>query len=96
MFVLQETDAESFWQFILEVVSRNPSAAVVGMLAAGPLEDLIAYAGESFIDRIETEARRSPEFRHALNGVWRLGDDTSDSIWARVERVRGGVCDPDV
>ena len=94
MFVLQEAAAESFWQFILEVVSRHPPEAVIGMLAAGPLEDLIAYAGEGFIDRIETESRRNPAFRYVLNGVWRLGDDTTDHIWARVERARGGLCDP--
>jgi hypothetical protein len=96
MFVLQEADAESFWQFILEVVSRNPPEAVVGMLAAGPLEELIAYAGESFVDRIETEAQHSPAFRYVLNGVWRLGDKPSDEIWARVERARGSVCEPGV
>jgi hypothetical protein len=53
-----------------------------GMLAAGPLEDVIANHGATVIDRIETLARRSPRFRYLLTGVWSQGNDASP-IWAR-------------
>jgi hypothetical protein len=57
------------------------------VLAAGPLEDLLAYHGSEFIDRVETEARRNPRFRDLLGGVWR--NTITDDIWARVEKIRG-------
>lgn len=75
------------WQFILAVLARRPSERVLGMLAAGPLEDLLAYAGKFYIDRVELEARRNPAFRHLLGGVWQ--NRTPDELWRRVEAVRG-------
>jgi hypothetical protein len=80
--------AEACWQAILEVLSRRPSDEVIGVLAAGPLEDLIDHAGPEFIGRIELEARRNPAFRHLLGGVWQ---SSSPEIWARVEAARGST-----
>lgn len=79
--------AEVIWRFVLKVVARRPSEWTLEMLAAGPLEDLIAMCGEDFIERIEVEARRNPVFRETLHGVWQ--STTSESLWARVERARG-------
>ena len=78
--------AEECWQGILVVVKRKPSTYVVGMLAAGPVEDLITYSGLEFIDRIELEARQSPDFRRMLHGAWEIGNS---EIWTRVEAARG-------
>ena len=74
------------WQAIIEVLARNPPDKVVGMLAAGPLEDLIEYHGAEFIDRIETESRRSASFHHLLGGVW---ESSTPEVWARVQKARG-------
>ena len=86
MFCAREAHGEELWLFVLAVTSKAPCDKVLGVLAAGPLEELIAYAGNDFIDRIETEARRSPAFRHVLGGVWQ--NSTPDDIWRRVEAVR--------
>ena len=59
-----------------------------GVLAAGPLEDLIADHSEHGIDRIETLARRSPRFRYLLTGVWSQGKDKSP-VWQRVVAAKG-------
>jgi len=81
-------DCEDIWQIILAVVASSPSDKVLGALAAGPLEDLVEYAGDQFIDRIEVEARRSPAFRALLGGVWESG---SESVWSRLEKARNGA-----
>lgn len=79
--------AEDLWRFILKVIERRPSEWALGMLAAGPVEDLISMCGCDFINRIEVEARRNPLFRETLLGVWQ--NSTAPDLWARVERARG-------
>ena len=78
--------AEDCWAATLEVLSQNPPDPVIGVLAAGPLEDLIEYFGPHFIDRIELEAQRNVAFRDLLGGIWKSGPP---EVWARVESVRG-------
>jgi len=80
------TTPDDCWAVILEVLARSPPDAVLGILAAGPLEDLIHYHGPEFIERIETESRRSAGFRHLLGGVWK---SSSPEIWARVQKAQG-------
>ena len=60
---------------------------LLACLAAGPLEDLLAYQGETIIDAVEAEARRNEAFRALLRGVWR-NSMTSD-VWARVQALIG-------
>src|SRR5688500_9129183 len=45
---------------------------VIGLLAAGPIEDLLSY-NESFIDSVEAEAHRDGRMAWALGGVWQCG-----------------------
>lgn len=85
-FELNDRDPELCWKAILTILSRKPSTKVIGSLAAGPLEDLIQYHGPEFIDRIEEEARKNPDFRHLLGGVW---ESSSPAVWARIEEARG-------
>jgi hypothetical protein len=81
------TSTEDRWNAILKILSLNPPQSVISMLAAGPLEDLIADHGAEFIDRVELEARRSPTFRYLLGGVWPRGG--SKEIFSRLEKARG-------
>ncbi len=75
--------AEDSWLAILEVLQRTQVDEVLGVLAAGPLEDLISHWGTSFIERIEAEAIGSPRFRDLLKGVWESGDpDVCDRVVA--------------
>ena len=67
---LQDDKPEILWQFILQVLELGPTESVRGMLAAGPLEDLIHAHGAMFIDRIAQEAERNPAFADLLPGVW--------------------------
>lgn len=84
----ESLDPEEVWRVILAVLSLKPSPNIIGILAAGPLEDLIEDQGARFIDRIEDEARRNPAFRYLLGGVWESG---RSEIWRRVEKARVGI-----
>lgn len=86
-FCIGDTDGEDLWAFILAVLSKSPPQQVLDVLAAGPLEELLGYAGAEYIDKIEEEARSNPPFRYLLGGVWQHG--TPDDIWHRVEIARG-------
>jgi len=76
------------WDLMLQILARDQSDYVVGMLAAGPLEDLIHYHGPTFVDRVESQARADATFKRVLQGVW---ESSTPDIWARVERVRGSA-----
>ena len=60
------------------------------MVAAGPLEDLIAHHGAAVIDEIEALAGRAPRFAYALTGVW-AQDNDGTLLWARIEAARRDV-----
>lgn len=81
-------DPEAVWQAILRIMQRDLNEEQIALLAAGPVEDLLALHGASFIDRIEAEAQRSPAFAHLLGGVWQR--DMPAEIWQRFETARGG------
>lgn len=79
--------AEAGWCAILGILARRPPEQVLGLLAAGPLEDIIHYWGPNFIDRIERAAWDDFQFRNLLTGVWQSG---SAEIWSRVQLAASG------
>jgi hypothetical protein len=78
---------DAVWTFVRKSLASAETVWQVVMLAAGPLEDLIAEHGAAFIDRIEHEAGHSARFRFALTGVWPQGN-RQRAVWARVEAAR--------
>ncbi|HEX5885444.1 MAG TPA: hypothetical protein VFY67_12965, partial [Pyrinomonadaceae bacterium] len=66
-----DRNGDLLWRFILAAYKRDLPDKVVGILAAGPVEDLLAKQGEDFIDRVEELARKDPKFNYLLGGVWR-------------------------
>lgn len=73
------------WMCILAAVADHRTKPFLGLLAAGPLEDLLGIHGEAFIERIEQEARRDPLFAWTLRGVWQC--QMTDAVWSRVQSV---------
>jgi hypothetical protein len=73
---------ETLWDFVLEVLRRNPPTEVIGILAAGPLEEFLACCGESVIAKVEAQAASDERFRSLLGGVWQ--NRMSDAVWTRV------------
>lgn len=78
-------DPERAWKFILLALESPICAPRLGVLAAGPLEDLLSHHGASFIERVEVEAKTNPKFAHLLGGVWQF--QMTDEVWGRVQQV---------
>lgn len=74
------------WRFVQSAYALTDVPDVLAVLAAGPLEDLLAGAGAAHIDDVEDLARRDVRFNHLLGGVWKSSIDPE--VWQRVCRVR--------
>jgi|SRR5690349_2960826 len=79
---------ERAWPILLRTLELAPSETAVDVIAAGPLEDLLCFHGEAFIERIEKQAKADPHFRFALGGVWQR--TIPEPVWRRVNRLTGG------
>ena len=82
---MEYQEPETLWLLILEIHRKDKSAAVQQVLSAGPIENLLAIHGESFIERVEVEARQDPAFAKVLGGVW--NNRINDTIWTRMQAV---------
>ncbi len=80
-----DEDPALAWTIILELVHRAPSDGAFDIVAAGPLENLIAQHGEKMIEAIEQRVQRDESLRRALLRVWLSRDDlapmTLDRFW---------------
>ena len=81
-----EREGELLWRFITTAYQRQLSDKLISLLAAGPLEDLLAKQGPEFIERVEELARKDPRFNNLLGGVWR--NTMTDEVWQRVQAAR--------
>ena len=73
------------WLAILDALSEigaNVKDRRLGLLAAGPLEDLMSEHGITMIDRVALHARRNPDFALLLGGIWR--NDIDPGVWERM------------
>lgn len=84
-----DVQGEHLWRFITAVYKRHLSDKAKSVLAAGPLEDLLAKQGPEYIERVEELARRVPDFNFLLGGVWR--NSMTDQVWERVQKIRHDV-----
>lgn len=82
---LSNDDPESCWKVIHLIRQLDGSDTILANLAAGPLEDLLVYHGNDFIDRIESFAEKDQQFKKLLGAVWQR--DMPDNIWKRVKAV---------
>ena len=85
LYDLTYEEPEKLWLLILEIHHRDQSITIQQVLSAGPVEDLLAMHGDTFIERVEAEARRDPQFAKLLGGVWK--STMSDAIWDRLQAV---------
>jgi len=58
----------------------------IGVLAAGPLENLVHFHGARMIDAIEREAEENEQFRFLLSGIWGESD-VDPQIWHRIQKA---------
>ena len=76
---------EDLWTLVLLIHCNDQSASIQPVLAAGPLEDLLAGDGDNRIVRVEQLAKEDRSFAKLLGGVWK--SSMSDTMWARVQAV---------
>jgi hypothetical protein len=86
MFDMVHDSPEVAWSAILRILERDLTTEQISLLAAGPLESLLAMHGSQFIDRVEREAKQNQRFNHLLGGVWQ--NNMSQEIWQRVQAAR--------
>ncbi len=72
-------------KLILAILTLEPSSHLIKVLAAGPLEDLLANHGEKIIEKVESEAKTNSKFALLLSGVWQ--NSIPDKIWGRVQNI---------
>jgi hypothetical protein len=89
MFDASTEEPDLAWSAIQEILRRELSEDEKALLAAGPLETLLAWHGPAFIDRVERQAAADGRFNHLLGGVWRCG--MPQDIWERIQRARKTV-----
>jgi len=85
-----ERDTDQLWQFIVAAYDREQmSSQAAAVFAAGPIEDLLAFDGPRFIERVEELARKDPKFNWLLGGVWR--SSMTEEVWQRLQSARHHV-----
>lgn len=88
-YELFHTDLEPktwLWAVVaaLNMIPEDDGGAnLVGVLAAGPLEDLLAKHGPEVIELVELLAKNRPNFAYLLGGVWR--NSIRQDVWDRVQ-----------
>ena len=78
--------AEAAWAFVDRVFAKTTSTKVLGLLAAGILEELIALDGANSLHVLRGMLERYPILAEVLHGVWQ--GDTPDAVWQEVLRLR--------
>jgi hypothetical protein len=76
---------EQQWTFILAAVA-HAEPEQLGHIAAGPIEHLLGWHGEQFIEAVERQAALDPKFARAMTGVWKYM--MTDEVWARVQAIK--------
>ncbi len=84
---LPRENPELIWELILKIIEKETDKDLLGMLAAGPIEDLMCEYGEEIIDRVEKEAQSSSLFKNCIQGVWLDSKDTL--VWKRFYQIAG-------
>ena len=81
---LREEDSNKAIDLIIEILKIETNPALLALLAAGPLEDVISM---ETIDRIEREASVNKRFHDLLGGVWYYR--ACDELKARLDALVG-------
>jgi hypothetical protein len=84
-----DKDTDEVFRQIVEIAAATNDEGVLGLLGAGPLENLIDRTGFAYLEKIEKAAANSEGFAIALSAVWK-GDIPTD-VWQALENVKRRV-----
>ena len=85
-------DAAASWPILLDLVAAADDDEVLGVVAAGHLEDWVRAHAVRHINQIELQAARDTRFRDALQGIW-VWSSLSDETFERVAAAAGSRLD---
>jgi len=85
---LAERHPLDLFPIVLEMVRQAPDDDGLAFVAAGPLEELLKFHGESILPMVEAVALTDARFRRALSGVWQ--STIPPVVWVRVQAARAG------
>jgi hypothetical protein len=74
------------WDFTLAAVAHAQSDEEFASIAAGPLEHILGWHGETYIRLVEERCRLDQKFGRVLTKVWRY--KMSDDVWRRVQEIQ--------
>jgi hypothetical protein len=86
------SDKDRSLALVVLAMANFDDPGFLGMVAAGPLEDIFfaeQEVPEDIVVRIEDEARKTPRFRWMLSGVWTTSFKPEHAT--RVERAAAGA-----
>ena len=63
-------DPDRALAYLALAASRYDDPYFLGVMAAGPLEDILRDPTREVLERVRAEARKTPRFRWMLSGVW--------------------------
>ncbi len=86
---LAEHDPEHAWQLTLALIERLP-AHLLDHVGANVLEHILEYHAQSFVDRVEVQARVDQRFQACLSTVWLVDDDAPAAVLDRLRVAAGG------
>lgn len=66
--------------------SRTDDPALLGLLACGPLEDVLRDPSQELLDRVVAEARKSARFRWLLSHPFKVA--LAERAWDAIEKFR--------
>lgn len=75
---------EKVFLVIDEILLKTDNKDVLCNLAAGPLEDLLRFYGETVMPQIEERIRKSAKFRDLIFGVYPY---SFPGLWKRIESL---------
>jgi hypothetical protein len=74
------------WAFVEQVLRLTASEKILGILAAGSLESLIAHDHANAVSKLKLLVERYPILRKMLQGVWQ--SDIPDAVWREIVMLR--------
>lgn len=78
-------DPEKAWEIILKLIEFAPNEDILVKIGVGPLEDLLAYHSNEFIERVEMETRDNEKFVTTLEYVWKR--NMTEEVWQRIQKA---------
>jgi hypothetical protein len=86
LYAAMQNDADYAFKIIEAINEQDATQSQIEVFAAGPVENLLVYHGETVIQKVVELASRDANFARVLGGVWKR--DMTDSVWEVVLRYR--------